>query len=144
MNVEFSTLVGEFILDGVDRDTTALLDSDEDSNIIRFRLNGVTYCALENPHDGYRSSMRSFCTSDVEIKNRFTLVRVIGALSKGEERDDEEGNLLVLTDAITGKKVLEVGTRLGDSYYPSFVDFFDPTAMSVNMRVRAEIPNEGW
>lgn len=59
-NVPFESLVGIHKLDAVDRASEPR--EDEWSGIgsaqcLRFRLDGKVYVALEDPEDGYRSSM---------------------------------------------------------------------------------------
>lgn len=59
-SIEFDALVGEHMLDAVDFATEKIQsygDRFEDAQCMRFRLDGVVYCAIENPDDGYRSCL---------------------------------------------------------------------------------------
>ena len=135
-------LVGEHILDGVDtyqEKVPTYFGRFEDANFIKFRLDGIVYVAIENPDDGYRSSMDKIyiATSkkDRIIKNAFTGCRVLGAMKK--ERGYQH-DVLQLTDMVTGKVVLEVGTYNSDDYYPYFVSTFTPENMAINQPSKYE------
>ena len=60
--IELKDLVGEFVLTGVDTDSTQYKsewqDGYEDCNTLSFIFNDITFTAIEDPDDGYRSSMR--------------------------------------------------------------------------------------
>lgn len=136
---ELKDLVGEHVLDGVDfyteRQPGSYADTD-DASVCRFRLDGVVYCAIEDPSDGYRSCMRELAVGSKDrMKNVFPAIRVIGRYVSKDEDSYNEHDILELVDAITGRVVLEVGTHNADDYYPSFVANFDPTAMSTNIAV---------
>lgn len=127
--IDFEDMYGKYELDAVDMDYLQMLDDAyyAPSHVIKFRLNGIVYLACENPEDGYRSSMDFFTImKDNTMKNVFPPVEVV-AVSGADETDT-----LVLIDTTTGKQVLEVGTNYSDGYYPYFVSYFDPTAMSIN------------
>jgi hypothetical protein len=128
--LELKELVGEHVLFGVDQSSKAVKeeygDGFEDCQIIRFQLGKIVYQCIEDPSDGYRSSMREIRLSKEPIKNRFKGVKVIGKHSdKGED-------ILELIDVKTGKTVLMVGTDNSDDYYPSFVASFQPENMWIN------------
>jgi len=133
--VTLDSLVGEHTLDAVDtfvQSVNTYGTNFEDASVIRFRLDGVTYTAIEDPSDGYRSSMESlFVSTDAEVNNVFPPNRVVGR--KKENDQYAVNNTLELVDAVTGKVVLEVGTDNTDDYYPSFVSAFWPEHMAVNM-----------
>lgn len=134
--VEFETLVGLHDLDAVDDGNVSLpryegSDDVEDCTILWFRLDGVAYGCIEDPNDGYRSSMRELVRWNREMKNTFAPCRVLcrirtqGAYS-GEDR------CLEAIDVVTGKVVLSVGTRNVDDYYPGFEAVFSPENMAIN------------
>lgn len=142
---ELADLVGEHILDGVDFYTEKAANKwEDDANACRFRLDGTIYCAVEDPSDGYRSSMREIFVvkGDVDMENTFPPVKVVGRYKdrKGSSYSSRECDILELVDVVTGEVVLEVGTDRTDDYYPSFVTFFNPRAMSVNSAVPEETP----
>lgn len=110
--------------------------STEQSQTCTFVLNGVTYTAVEDPSDGYRSSMRILYVGG-ECSNMFppSLVRVTYR-DVDPEYDNIKEDLLVLVDAFTGKDVLLVGTHNTYDYYPSFVANFQPENMVYNVTKR--------
>lgn len=131
--VELDSLVGEHVLTGVDLSTDRVKtygEHFEDANVIRFRLDGKVYTAVEDPNDGYRSSMDRLFVEDCPIKNEFAPVRVL-AKKKGNEKWAVI-DTIELVDLVTGKVVLEVGTDNSDDYYPCFVAAFWPEHISIN------------
>lgn len=131
-DVTFDSLLGEHMLSGVDLFNSKVKqewgDYYEDCQCISFVLDGVTYAAIEDPSDGYRSSMESLKISDHEVKNVFSPIRVV-CKKKGNEGYHDNDTLQFI--AMNGRVVMEVGTDNADDYYPWFVAFFDPTAIPV-------------
>ena len=126
--MELSEFKGEYTLDAVDYAHTIEQYGLEYANSISFRLNGRTYTAVEDPRDGYRSSMSAIFVDEVTItKNVFTPVQV-----RASYVHDDDTDILYLADVQTGEVVIEVGTTNCDGYYPSFVSNFNPAAMIVN------------
>ena len=107
-----------------------------DADDIRFVMDGVTYVAVEDPEDGYRSRMdRIVADGSVEVKNTFPPRRVfchMGDVGNGE------GGLLAARDMVTGGMVLLVGTDASDIYYPRFIREFTPGNMAVDDKRRGE------
>jgi hypothetical protein len=133
--VELQDLVGEHVLDAVDLSNEQVKekwgDGFEDSQVIRFRLDGVCYIAIEDPSDGYRSSMREIAIADAEMKNCFQPVKVF-CRHRTEGTYGDRDDVLEVIDFKNGKTVLEVGTRNTGDYYPSFVSCFRPENMHIN------------
>lgn len=132
--MELKDLVGLHKLSGVDMSNEKIKeewgDSFEDCQVINFILDRKTYTAIEDPSDGYRSSMREIKQSKVVVKNKFTPVQVMGIMrGKG---DWHENDIIDFYDVKTGKVVLSVGTSNSDDYYPSFVAEFTPESMVIN------------
>jgi hypothetical protein len=134
MDADFGSLVGLHELSGVDSVT---LPRDDDNNwmvpaaaAISFVLDGVVYTAIEDPSDGYRSSMDSFNVGGT-VNNRFAPQKVMCRLQT-KSNHGQLDDLLIMTDVVTGKEVLRVGTANTNNYYPYFVSDFDPTAMACN------------
>jgi hypothetical protein len=126
--VTLESLIGEHVLDGVDLCTDRVKawgGSFEDAEVIRFRLDGTVYTAVQDASDGYRSAMRDIFAEECEIKNAFPPIRVLASTV-------DDGNILELRDMVTGKVVVEVGTADADDYYPSFVAKFHPENMTTN------------
>lgn len=138
--IDLDSLVGEHTLDAVDTFSESIKQYGshyEDCEIIRFRLDGTVYTAIEDPSDGYRSSLdKLFVSPDEPMRNIFPPVRVIGR----KKENDRWGvnDVLQLVDQMTGLIVLEVGTDNTDDYYPSFVGSFSPENMVTN---EASVPN---
>jgi hypothetical protein len=132
--VTFDSLVGEHLLDAVDtfNEQRERYGSFEDCECIRFRLDGKVYTAVEDPSDGYRSSMETLFVSDAEMRNVFQPVRVLARLKGGSEHDYQTDDTMELIDLVTGKVVLEVGTGNTDDYYPYFVASWQPENMATN------------
>lgn len=124
--MKLKDLVGNKKLDAVD--FTSIKGFYGNCNIIKFRLDGIVYCAKEDEEDGYRSSMQYLDVLDSDnVKNIFPAIDVICAY------DDRYGSdLLNIYDAETRELVLEVGTDNADEYYPFFVARFCPEAMITN------------
>ena len=121
--MELKDLVGLHMLDAVDFETVL----HEDSQTCRFRIDGVVWAAIEDPEDGYRSSMRELVrVGDAEMKNTFPAVQVMGVY-RGIGAD-----ILTFVNTSAGLQVLEIGTENTDDYYPSFVADFQPQNMPVN------------
>ena len=129
---DLEDLIGLHELSGVDT-VTIPLDPDKDryeaAQAMSFVLDGVVYTATEDPSDGYRSYLGSLDVGG-EVSNRFPPQRM---LCTYEGKDGLQKNeILVMTDVITAKEVLRVGTANTNDYYPLFVADFDPTAMACN------------
>lgn len=131
--IELDSLIGEHVLDGCDLSTEQVKtygEHFEDANVIRLRLDGKVYTAIENPDDGYRSSMERLFVEDCPIKNTFPPVRVLA--SKKANDTYAVNDTIELIDVVTAKVVAEFGTDNTDDYYPSFVSAFWPEHMASN------------
>lgn len=138
--VTLDSLVGEHILDGVDLSSERVRmydDKYEDASVIRFRLDGIVFTAIEDPSDGYRSSMDKIFYETCELSNTFPPIRVL-ARKKENGKYGDVNDTLELVDLVTGKVVLEVGTNNTDDYYPVFVSAFWPENMASNIKAAAE------
>jgi hypothetical protein len=132
--VALDSLLGEHTLDAVDtfvERVNTYGSNFEDANAIRFRLDGVTYTAVEDPDDGYRSSLGKLFSDAVEpMKNIFPAVRVVARKKANETYSVND--TVEMVDVVTQKVVLEVGTDNTDDYYPYFVSAFHPENMATN------------
>ena len=141
--MDFKELVGLHALDGVDFDNTQVRDygdAYEQCQVMRFRLDGTIYCAIEDPSDGYRSCMRSFAVEHGPMQNVFPPVQVVARHRTSGAHTDVD-DVLELIDVVNGNVVLEVGTTNTDDYYPSFVAAFHPELMAVNQSEEAPDAN---
>jgi len=139
--IQLKSLVGLKTLDAVDFSNERRLRYDEwtDSSVCRFRLDGKVYIAIEDPNDGYRSSLASLAqyTSEVRLENTFPGARVL-VRHKSTNEHGQEADMLEFLDVETGLSVLEVGTNNSDDYYPSFVASFHPENMAANTALQRE------
>lgn len=137
--VELDSLVGEHVLDAVDACTEKINtwgDTFEDATAIKFRLDGVVYIAIENPDDGYRSSMKELAVA-TNAKER-KCVNVFAGCEVVAKKKAGNNVTLEFIDATTGKVVLEVGTDNTDDYYPWFVGNFTPENLAINQPSKYE------
>lgn len=129
--MKLEDFVGINLLDGVD---FLRISKDDDNyytaSVCRFRLNGTTYIATEDPSDGYRSMLGSIKTTNDNPVNIFPPVEVVGVYRYGDTY--REKDIIEFVDVYTGKVVLEIGTDNTNDYYPSFVAHFSPENMVVN------------
>ncbi|MBD9456011.1 hypothetical protein IB244_31610 [Rhizobium sp. RHZ02] len=137
---ELQDLTGKMMLDAVDFDTQefelwARSEDMERCSVCRFRLNGTIYVAVEDPSDGYRSSLRELVVQpDATMHNVFPPIEVVGVYRN--RKDFGSSDILELIDTANGKTVLEVGTENTGDYYPSFVASFHPENMNANSEVK--------
>lgn len=132
--MELSDLIGKHNLAGVDMWIVPFKEEwqerYQDAQAILFELDGVSYQAIEDPEDGYRSMMREIQPVGILPNNRFAPVEVLAVMRLAEVRYGND--ILDMYDTITGKLVLSVGTDHNDDYYPSFVAEFTPENMAPN------------
>jgi hypothetical protein len=146
LRVTLQDLVGEFQLTGVSRDDTQVAsewdeDRYEDSQIFSFILNDITFTAVEDPDDGYRSHMRYIAVEQFAVRSQFhpvdvyTIYRTDNTHLK-EDNDDyfsgEVWETLEMYDKGNDKLIMRVGTNNADDYYPYFVAEWMPENMEVN------------
>lgn len=136
-DVGFEKLLGPHLLSGVEMANEKVKlewdESYEDCQTISFIIDGQTYTAIENPDDGYRSSMGYLRRSDVILANTFSPQPVIGRMRLPEY--GQVNDTLEFLDANNRKLVLAVGTDNIDDYYPCFVAEWIPENMTVNQNV---------
>jgi hypothetical protein len=93
-----------------------------------FKLGDQVFKAVEDPEDGYRSSLRSIVAVSAARnakRNKFSAeplatVRVEKLDQQGEEWSTDAFDGYALIDAETGHQWLRVGTAAPDDYYPAF------------------------
>ena len=138
-DVTLESLTGPHVLDAVDFGSVEIErypESErfrriESCNTISFRLDGNVYTAVEDPENGYRSSLGKLFVDQRPMQNVFIRVRVMGRMK--QNTDQQSNETLELLDVMTGKVVLEVGTDNTSDYYPYFVASFMPENMVVNI-----------
>lgn len=138
-HIELESLVGLHMLTGVDFETSRINtwgNEYEPCQVLNFTLDGKTYTAIEDPSDGYRSTLDRLLETDTPTKNVFAPVQVMAKMKDTSEYGQVD-DTLILVDVKTGKLVLEVGTGNSDDYYPSFVANFIPENMACNQKGKA-------
>jgi hypothetical protein len=128
--VELQDLAGKHMLSGVDRlneDIEVYWGETEVSEVLRFELDGVTYGAVEDPEDGYRSSMRKLKVYEGRPATTFDPVecQVVYREVEGYESCD------LIEIIANGKVVLRAGTSHTNDYYPSFVAYWNPEPLGM-------------
>ncbi len=135
--INLKDLIGKHILTGVDLWNKKVKESYgdyyEDCECVSFVLDGVTYTAIEDPEDGYRSCMSEIGISKNDVvKNIFPPVEVL--VREMSDDDYEENEAIEFIDTQNGKIILTVGTKNINDYYPYFVSEFVPENMSINSK----------
>ena len=132
--MELKDLIGLHYLTGVEM--SVIKDDGDDCNCVKFTLDGITYCAVEDPSDGWRSYCKTLVISDASAKYSFPPLQVLCVMESGKELNDEPPYLvdvLRCIDVITGKEVLAIGTEGFDDYYPGCVMRYTPENMAHNI-----------
>ncbi len=131
--MELKDLVGLHSLSSVDITIEKVKqygETYEDAEAIRFVLDGITYKAIENPDDGYRSYCNELEVCNEIVSNTFAPHKVMAKMK--EDGSYQKNDTLQLIDVITGKVVLEVGTDNTDDYYPYCVMQWNPENLAAN------------
>jgi hypothetical protein len=133
--VELKDLIGLHTLSAVESGYVKDNGNDEyrgmkDCNYLSFVLDGKKYTAIEDPEDGYRSSMDRLVVDRGKLKNILPDTKVLAVFSR--DRYSESDRLLWFYAVDNGKLVMEVGTDSYDSYYPTFVGNFNPENLPAN------------
>lgn len=127
-NIQLQDLTGEHYLSGVSFDS---ITSDELSKIsgysawedaqrCTFILDDIAYQAIEDPSDGYRSSLEYLLICDKDlVKNTFEPIKVVGKLNT--EAMYSTNDAIDFVDVRNGKTILTIGTFNADDYYPYYV-----------------------
>ncbi len=133
--MELKDLVGEHLLSGCETGIHPAKETyDEDAGTVLFILDGITYKAIENPSDGYRSYLDEILITDEKISNTFDPQRVIGKMKDDKEDYHTQVNdTIQFFDAVTNKLVLEIGTDNADDYYPYCVMDWHPENLAINI-----------
>lgn len=133
--MELKDFIGEHILTGVYLGSFEIEEGYNKGcicNSVDFIIDGNTYTAIEDPDDGYRSSLKEIvCDNSRVVNNIFSPVKVVCAWMPNGKYYEHQ--VLDFIDVITGKIVLSVGTENVDDYYPAFVSRFHPENMILNI-----------
>lgn len=132
--MKLEDFVGNHFLSGVELSTQKkhIYGSKyEDCGVILFIIDGVTYKAVEDPDDGYRSYLDDLSITDEKIKNTFPSHEVIGRMK--EDENYEKNDIIQFIDVTTNKIVLEIGTGNTNNYYPYCVFEWNPQNLAINI-----------
>ena len=135
--MELKDLVGKHLLSGVELSTEDIKlyersDKTEQCNVIKFVLDGITYKAVEDPVDGYRSTCKELIVCNEPVNNNFSPQEVVGKMKDNDTYSTND--TIQFIDTYTGKIVLEVGTDNTDDYYPYCVMNWNPENLAINNR----------
>ena len=134
VTVKLEDLVGEHELTGVEfgreEVESEYYHEDEESNFVRFIIDGVTYKAVEDPSDGYRSMLGKILVDSADVKNTFpainVCVNIVTSYDDSDTNPEVYESILEFRDCKTGKVILSIGTDYSNGYYPCFVSSFTP------------------
>lgn len=124
-------LVGTHIFSGIETGTH------KDCGYIKFILDGVTYMALENPVDGYRSYMEDLEVVDEPCKTKLPDIPVY-CKHRSEDGWGMESDILDFYDETNNERFLTIGTEHTDDYYPYCVFEYKPENLAVNTDIKEE------
>lgn len=102
----------------------------ENCGVCLFTLDGVTYKAVEDPDDGYRSYCKELIVTEQKPRYSFHEIDVVCHML--EDDDYGHNDVLVVRDARNGKIILQVGTKDIDDYYPYCWFEYTPENMECN------------
>ncbi len=133
-----SDLVGVHTMTGIETGTVKRenwWDGEDICNYVKFRLDGVTYMAVEDPNDGYRS-----CCRELEIVDEECKTKLPDILVECKMRDDfhdnifgtEKNDILEFYDTNNKQMFMAVGTGNTNDYYPYFAFEYMPEVLSCN------------
>lgn len=129
--MELKDLIGEHYLSGIDLYDVPPEDSwGSTGNAFRFILDGITYEAIEDPSDGYRSQLKEIMISETPVNYNFPPQKVIGKMKDNDE--SYSNDVLEFYDPVTDKLVLAIGTMNWDDYYPWCVLDWHPENLNIN------------
>ena len=138
--MELKNLTGKHILAGVEIGTT-INKFGECCGVVKFTLDGVTYRAVEDPDDGYRSYMQELEIVEEKCKIRVPNVEVLCCMK--DNTDYEVNDILVFVDTENGEQFLLVGTGNTDDYYPYCVMEYYPEKLHYNKTTKTKEEGEG-
>jgi hypothetical protein len=126
--MELKDLVGKHLLSGVDITSEKGNDLwDETCDVVRFVIDGITYKAIEDPEDGYRSYIKELSITKEKVSNTFPPQKVIGVM-----KEESDCDTIQFFDSKTKNIVLEVGTEDTNTYYPMCIMRWHPENLAIN------------
>lgn len=123
--MELSKLEGMHIWSGIE----VGYNKDDDGQYVKFTLDGVTYLAIEDPDDGYRSFMQELQIVSEPCKVSLPNINVMCHYSEKSDSD-----ILEFYECTTKNLIMRIGTDELDDYYPYCVMEYYPEKLSINLR----------
>lgn len=87
---------------------------------LKFRIGNLTFEAIEDESDGYRSSLSEVKWVEDNLRPTF----------REDVQITADDDYFYVTSLITEKVILSIGTDYTDSYYPCFRFGYNPSAIS--------------
>jgi hypothetical protein len=132
--MKLKDFIGKHSLTGCQNGSVPKKDEwqDSDPNTLDFILDGRLFSVIEDPSDGFRSSMDEIIENrpGLIVTNIFEPCEVIGVFRP--DGSYEKNDVIDFYDVVTGKVVMSIGTENTDDYYPCFVGSFSPENMAAN------------
>lgn len=131
--MKLKDLVGTHTFSGIETGTREIRKYGlyEYCGYIKFILDGVTYIALENPSDGYRSYMEELEVVEESCKTKLPDISVYCKYRSMAEGKCE-ADLLDFYDEANNERFLTIGTESTDDYYPYCVLRYKPERLAIN------------
>lgn len=126
--LDLSDFEGQHLLSGVEFDTTdprGWSDGDK-ANRITLVIDDVPFGFVEDPNDGYRSTMECVELSDAIVNNTFEHILLDFTYINEEHHELLVAHKPGMNDKSLETAVLQVGTDNTDDYYPCYVDYWSP------------------
>lgn len=134
MLMELKKLKGKHIFTGVELGSTKVQSYEdgpfENANYVKFELDDITYIAVEDPDDGYRSYMKELSISKESIKYKIPSLLVTCIYEA--KNDGYTCDILRFVDVENGETFLRIGTADTDDYYPYCVFEYKPENLHFN------------
>ena len=143
--MKLKDLVGIHLMTGIETGTIKINGwwyKSNNCNYVKFRLDNVTYMAVEDPEDGYRS-----CCNELEIVDEECKTKLPAILVECKMREDSnvtgwreyKNDILEFYDAVNKQMFMAVGTGNIDDYYPYFVFEYTPELLSFNTQYLSDL-----
>lgn len=128
--MELRDLVGIHTMTGIETGTVKRENwwsGNDNCNYVKFKLDGTTYMAVEDPDDGYRS-----CCRELEIVDGECRMSLPNILVECKMRDKVHDDILEFYDISNNQMFMAVGTGDTTDYYPYFMFEYTPEVLCCN------------
>lgn len=138
--MQLKNLVGDHVFSGIETGTRKFeheWGGPDERNYVKFILDGVTYMAVEDPDDGYRSYMEELKIVDEPCKTKLPDIPVrCEHVSSGLYNCTND--LLEFYDKTNNKLFLVIGTENTDDYYPYCLFKYEPENLAINATIKED------